>query len=98
MSSENTAGATAQPSATLFEFPCDFPLKVMGFAADDFDALVVAIVRKHVDDLREGAITAKQSRNGKYVSITVTIQAQSQAQLDGIYTELCRHERVLMVL
>ena len=98
MSLENTGSATAQPSESPFEFPCDFPLKVMGFTADDFDALVVAIVRKHVNDLREGAIAAKQSRNGKYVSITVTIQAQSQAQLDGIYTELSRHERILMVL
>lgn len=98
MSPDNTGGATAQPSESLFEFPCDFPLKVMGVAADDFDALVVAIVRKHVNDLCEGAITAKQSRKGKYVSITVTIQAQSQEQLDRIYTELSSHERILMVL
>ncbi len=98
MSAEKLGRAVAQPTESLLEFPCDFPLKVMGLKTDDFDALVVAIVRKHVDDLREGAISAKQSRNGKYVSITVTIQAQSQAQLDGIYMELCRHERILMVL
>ena len=70
----------------------------MGIAADDFDTLVVAIVRKHVNDLREGAIRSKQSRTGKYVSITVTIQAKSQDQLDDIYGELSRHERILMVL
>jgi uncharacterized protein len=58
----------------------------------------VAIVRRHVEDLREGAIQAKESRNGKYVSITVTVQAQSQRQLDSLYTELSGHERVLMVL
>jgi uncharacterized protein len=98
MSAETSPRVAAATAETLFEFPCDFPLKVMGIAADDFDALVVAIIRKHVDDLREGAIKAKRSRRGKYVSITVTIQAQSRDQLDGIYTELCRHERILMVL
>lgn len=83
---------------TLLEFPCDFPLKVMGRAEEDFDALVVAIVRRHVEDLREGAVSSRESRKGNYVSVTVTIQAESQAQLDGLYHELSAHERVLMVL
>lgn len=83
---------------SLLEFPCDFPLKVMGRAEDDFDALVARIVRRHVEDLREGAIRSRESRKGTYVSVTVTIQAQSQAQLDGLYHELSAHERVLMVL
>lgn len=83
---------------TLLEFPCDFPLKVMGRAESDFDALVVAIVRRHVEDLREGAVSSRESRKGNYVSVTVTIQAESQAQLDSLYHELSAHERVLMVL
>ena len=66
--------------------------------AADFDSVVVSIVRRHVEDLGEGAIRSKQSRHGKYVSITVTFQAQSQQQLDRLYTELCAHEQVLMVL
>ena len=98
MDADRTGGTAARRTESLLEFPCDFPLKVMGIAADDFDTLVVAIVRKHVNDLREGAIRSKQSRTGKYVSITVTIQAKSQGQLDDIYGELSRHERILMVL
>ncbi|MGR8919761.1 MAG: HP0495 family protein [Gammaproteobacteria bacterium] len=82
----------------LLEFPCDFPIKIMGDAARDFDALVVGIVRKHVSDLREGAVRRRASSGGKYVSITVTIQAESREQLDGLYRELSAHERVLMVL
>ncbi len=83
---------------SLLEFPCDFPLKVMGLAGEDFDALVVAIVRRHVASLGEGAVRATPSRQGKYVSLTVTVRAESQAQLDGLYTELSAHERILMVL
>ena len=98
MDADRTSGAATRRTESLLEFPSDFPLKVMGIAADDFDTLVVAIVRKHVNDLREGAIRSKQSRTGKYVSITVTIQAKSQDQLDDIYGELSRHERILMVL
>ena len=83
---------------SLLEFPCDFPLKVMGIAAGDFDQLVLAIVRRHVAGLDPAAVRATPSRQGKYVSLTVTVRAESQAQLDGLYSELSGHERVLMVL
>ena len=83
---------------SLFKFPCDFPIKAMGLATDDFDSLVVGIVRRHVDDLPEGAVAYRESRKGKYVSVTVTIRAESQNQLDRLYQELSAHERILMVL
>lgn len=80
------------------QFPCDFPLKVMGHAAEDFDALVIEIVRRHVPALREGAVQTRASSQGRYLSVTVTVQAQSQQQLDALYRELTAHARVLMVL
>ena len=83
---------------SLFDFPCDFPIKAMGKAADDFDSLVVSLVRKHSPDLREGAVRTRMSQGGKYMSVTVTIQARSRAQLDAIYMELTAHDRVLMAL
>ena len=78
------------------KFPCSFPIKAMGIATDDFDILVVEIVRKHYPDVTEGAVKTKPSRKGKYISVTVTIEAQSKKQLDNIYLELTAHERVLM--
>jgi len=84
--------------STLLEFPCDFPLKVMGEAAPDFTELVAAIVRQHVHTLDDAAIVPRHSSGGRYVSITVTVRAINQTQLDGLYAELSRHERVLMVL
>lgn len=87
-----------QQRDTLIEFPCNFPIKVLGSAADDFDALVVSIVRKQFPDLREGAVSSKESRQGRYISITVTVQADSQEQLDRLYAELGAHEKILMVL
>ena len=70
----------------------------MGEASDDFDALVVGIVRRHVPDLGEGAVRAKQSKQGKYVSVTVSFEATSREQLDNLYRELTACEQVRMVL
>lgn len=79
-------------------FPCDFPIKVMGQRADDFQLLVAGIVRRHAPDLDEGRLRIQESRNRRYQSVTLTISATSRAQLDAIYRDLSGHERVMMVL
>ena len=52
---------------TLLEFPCEFPIKAMGLACDELEIAVLEIVNRHVEDLGEGALKMKPSRNGKYV-------------------------------
>lgn len=93
---ESEDNKEANTEETLMVFPCTFPIKAMGKAADDFDMLVVEIVRKHHPDLTEGAIKSRPSREGKYISVTVTINAHSREQLDNIYLDLTAHERILM--
>lgn len=83
---------------SIMEFPCQFPIKAMGKATDDFDSLVVGIIRNHVNDLLEGAVKTRSSNGGKYLSVTVTIEATSKQQLDDIYIELSGHERVIMAI
>lgn len=80
------------------KFPCSFPIKVMGYWAEDFDSFVVQIVRRHVGDLAEGAVTCRDSRGGKYIAVTVIVEAQSRAQLDAIYRDLSGEQRVVMAL
>jgi hypothetical protein len=79
-------------------FPTRFPVKVMGANQDDFESLVVEIIRKHAELAEEEAVVSRLSRNGRFVSITVQIQAENQEQLDRLYRELSAHERVLMML
>ena len=79
-------------------FPTRFPVKVMGANQDDFESLVVEIIRKHARLAEDEAVISRLSRNGRFVSITVQIQAESQEQLDNLYRELTAHERVLMML
>jgi putative lipoic acid-binding regulatory protein len=83
---------------TPFEFPCRFPIKAMGKAGEDFDALVVEIVRRHAPDLNEAAVTLRESSGGKWLSVTVVIEATGKDQLDAIYRELSAHERVVWAI
>jgi len=83
---------------TLFEFPCEFPLKVMGRNITEFEGIVLEIVNKHVKNIGENALKKRDSGNGKFISITVTFEAQSKQQLDNLYRELHAHEHVLMLL
>jgi len=83
---------------TLFEFPCQFPIKAMGKNTGEFDSLVVGIVRRHAKDIKEGAVKIKSSKGDKFLSITVTIEAQSKRQLDAIYQDLNDSPAVIMVL
>ena len=80
------------------EFPVDFPVKAMGRAGEDFDATVVELVRRHAPGLHEDAVRVRASEGGRYISVTVTVRAESREQLDNIYRELTAHEQVLMAL
>ena len=84
-------------SDTLFEFPCDFPLKVMGRRTDDFRSIVLGIVQKHAGPILPANIEERPSRDGTYLSVTCTFSAQSREQLDNLYLELTSHERVMIV-
>jgi len=83
---------------TIMKFPCQFPIKVMGIASDNFDIVIFNIIKKHVPYLSEDAIKSRLSQKGNYVSVTVTIEAESREQLDNIYYDLTEHKMVLMAL
>lgn len=83
---------------TLLEFPCEFPIKAMGLACDELEIAVIEIINRHVDDLGEGAVKTRPSKNGKYLSITVIVNAHSKQQLDSIYMELTACEHVSIAL
>ena len=81
-----------------FQFPCDFPIKVMGAALPEFHQRVEEIIRRHAPEVDSGDFSSRASSAGRYVSVTVVIQAQSRAQLDNIYRDLTSCELVTMAL
>lgn len=82
----------------LLQFPCRFPIKVMGRNNEAFEFEVVRILRRHIPQLSEGAIQRRDSRQSNYASLTIVIEAQSREQLDAIYRELTASDQVLMAL
>ena len=87
---------TETPS--LLTFPCEFPIKVMGRREDGFAQTVADVVRRHAPGFPAEAVEMRASSNARYLSVTVTIEATSRAQLDALYTELSKHPMVMMVL
>jgi len=83
---------------TLLEFPCDFPLKIMGTRTDDFAQTVVEIVLRHAPDFQAESVEMRASSAGKYLSVTCTVRAESREQLDRLYRELSGHPAVKVVL
>ena len=86
-----------QPES-LLTFPCVFPMKIMGRREDGFAQNVSEIVLRHAPDFHAETIEMRTSKNGRYLSLTVTLNAKSREQLDALYSELSRHPMVLMVL
>ena len=88
----------APVSDTLLEFPCDFPLKIMGATRDGFAQAVVAVVLKHAPDFDPATVEMRPSKAGNYLSLTCVIRATSKPQLDALYSELTAHPWVKIVL
>lgn len=83
---------------TLLRFPCSFPIKAVGPADSALEAVVVDILQRHVPDFDSGSLSTRASSGGKWLAVTVRIEATSKAQLDSIYRELSAHELVVYAL
>ncbi len=83
---------------TLLTFPCRFPIKIMGINHQCFEQEIMMIVRQHVPALGEDAVQTRTSKNAKYLSMTITIMAEKQTQLDHLYQALHAHPDVKMIL
>jgi putative lipoic acid-binding regulatory protein len=87
---------TANPP--LIEFPCDFPIKVMGEMQDVFSATVIGLIQTILPEFNAGNIEMRASSGGKYISLTCTVHVTSQVQLDDIYRLLTAHPLVKYTL
>ena len=85
-------------SESLLEFPCPFPLKIIGLTTDALTPGVLEAVLRHAPDYDVATMETRSSTAGRYLSLTCTINATSRAQLDALYRELTSHPLVRMVL
>ena len=87
-----------RPDDSLLEFPCDFPIKIVGRTTEGFEEFVLTIVQRHAGRGTKVAVKSRLSRDENYVAVTCAFRAETRAQVDALYAELSGHERVLMVL
>ena len=83
---------------SLIDYPCDFPIKVMGQAQQGFAQAVMEVVLRHDPDFSAASMEMRSSKAARYLSLTCTVRATSREQLDALYQELCDHPMVVMVL
>jgi putative lipoic acid-binding regulatory protein len=89
---------TSATDDSLFEFPCDFPIKVMGKSHPDFTDTVVLVIQEFDNGFHSGQIETRPSSGGNYTGLTCTVRAVSRAQLDDIYRALSAHPMVSVVM
>ncbi|WP_110710333.1 DUF493 domain-containing protein [Salinicola sp. CR57] len=80
------------------EFPCDYPIRVVGDASDDFVAVVSSVIERHAPGFDTASIKLSDSRNGRFQSLRVVIHATGEEQLNALFQDLKATGRVHMVL
>jgi len=83
---------------TLIEFPCDFPIKVMGETHASFTAEIIKAIQTVLPKFDASNLEMRGSSGGKYISLTCTVYVTSKTQLDNVYRALTGHPMVKVAL
>lgn len=89
---------TTVNTESLLEFPCDFPIKVMGKMQPDFAEAIVALMKELDEAFDAERVEMRPSSSGNYLGLTVIVRAKSRPHLDDIYRALTNHPMVKVVL
>lgn len=88
----------SKPHSPLIEFPCDYPVKVIGDAVPELESRVLALVQQHDPHFRPETLSRQPSRNGRFLSLRVILKATSESQLKALFADLKATGLVHMVL
>ncbi len=78
-------------------FPCDYGIKVIGRDVEGFEAFVRETLESHLPAVDRGEISARPSRQGAYLCVSVRFLARSREQMDALSSELGADPRVKYV-
>jgi len=98
VSDEGTKDPQAQGAEELLRFPTDYPIKIVGRASDELRAHVHAVMLRHVPQLDPDRVSERLSEEGKYLSITYTIVAESREQIVALVNDLKATDGVMMII
>ncbi len=83
---------------SLIEYPCDFPIKVMGLKQEGFMQAMCFVARQFDPQWQESSLEIRESKAGKYQGLTLTVRVNNREQLDELYRTLSSHPMVKVVL
>lgn len=86
------------PEAPRIDFPCQYPIKVIGVAGDGFTEMVLEIVERHAPGVDASSVEIMDSKNGRFLSVRLIMTATGSEQLQALHLELKATGRVHMVL
>jgi putative lipoic acid-binding regulatory protein len=80
------------------EFPCAYPVKVLGRQVEEFEVTVFEVIRRHAPEFDSATASLRESRKGRFLALTVTITATGPEQLDALHKDLLATGLVQMVI
>lgn len=83
---------------SLIDFPCEFPIKILGKDNDVFKNTVSQIMAKHHQKYSEISVKKNNSKNKNYIALTWVVNVNNQDELDNIYIDLSKDKNILFVL
>ena len=89
---------SSPPGQSLIEYPCAFPIKVMGPRVEGFADAMVAVALHFDPGFDVASVERRHSNGGRYESLTLTVNATSREQLDDLYRARTAHPMVRIVL
>lgn len=90
--------APIPPEQSLIEYPCDFPIKVMGAHVEGFVQAIAHVATQFDPGFDSRQMEHRPSRSGNYLGLTITVHVTSREQLDELYRTLSTHPMVKVVL
>ncbi|MEP6388572.1 MAG: DUF493 domain-containing protein [Halioglobus sp.] len=89
---------TEEQEPPKIEFPCEYPIKVLGKNVDEFSPAVLAVFERHAAGFDHNAIATKTSSKATFISMTITITATGPEQLTKLHQDLMATGLVHMVI
>ena len=86
------------PERSLIDYPCDFPIKVMGLDVEGFERAMVHVAQQFDPGFEAVGLERRSSSGGRYLGLTIKVRATSREQLDELYRTLSTHPMVKVVL
>ena len=83
---------------SLIQFPCTFPIKIVGVNVPEFYTAICAIAQKYDPSFSEAKIKSRHSKTGKYRSLAISLYITERSTLDAIYAALTDCEQVKWAL